>query len=1696
MLRARVRSCYTVRGSGSAAALSEPKRYSFKYARHQQHNEARQPSYIHDKLYGLFSNERNIAKSRRGLPHTTPLYTKHMGLWETDTDARTNRFFRSYVFGQRELHLLLGRPHGFEADEAAGRQGDSVYELQTDRRYKGITQPAITNLHYEPEWAQTLYRNNAHGNQLSNPRSPLTKEVLGPELLAIRDIKSGEHCQAWFDRLQYLIKLHYDAVGDIGEFKSRHTAHVHEFFVMFHDALSSFDFQDAYLLEQFHAVRPKELEDIFAVFLEMEANYVSEAHCPRCSLPFDTTRYCGEGDTTTPFRKHRGRWALHQKWGKEWYEVVMRRAEALWYRCTEDPYFGTTGHTQRQVEAMLRVYVRTKQRAKTIDFLHALRGSQEYLMGHVRLTEAMQTSVDMLLDSTPHQHLLTNSFQVESRAAAYTGEVCKVPHSPLQLRLDLEMNKYRRQQKEEGVVRVPPAQWQLDTSQIVPYTLDAHRRVTNWREVKEGIEKSFLASGLPKESYTSRQWREMLYWKDVLASRADNRAALEAARRAEEAKADPRTSVVFPDKHWYRVFDISPEALRPFGVSAAGLVFTATTNAFEDPLAVPYHDPISGVDMIFDTTPQGCNVYGGFESGDVLNLVSSDTGKRFSVVVVGVNTAPAGRDWALYGAHIQGTDAGPGLVALGTDCVDVRNRFGVEATGKKAVVTVLEGARRAREEHLGQIVGVRQGQLYVQWRLLKGGSAALDRSVATNMGGPEMVQQYRIQELSVEPLVEPPSWQTPFRNDFAEEHLRDLETAPFQQEGWASLIPGKYTPKVKRFGYAQHSTQDDFQTKEFKDRLLARQFFNNPQAFEVIPERAEKSVHFRGKWEYQRTQGLPSVDRNELENGWGEEEPMSNDEVKVIEQALHDISGRRPGNFVKSAAETSALRLNESWWQPLEFGWQEHNRDQMAFHDSTERKLIESSSLPFGGKVPPFGTSYGIGERIRSIAEDYAKGFGLGPHGHSPTHDTTHFNTLGSEDARVRTLGLSHPLVRIFDEKLGTGDPHAWALEQCSRDEANVRHVLLSLKEWREKGRSPSPLLVSILRRYLKVELEAFNSGLPEGVPRLDVRSTDGDGSDGNIWEDVNARRYALAYAAGRSTGDANGAYIPSLVQCAALGDRAAISDAAFATHLEQDVGARFQLKLAELAGKGIPSSILAQLSVAGGRPERSSGNCTPYVRVSLLARLLSSMHVTSEGVAVVTRGLANTPEHVKLSDDIVVPIALVLTWSGPQSTPTLNRGPRTIGSSRGGRSSGSNSVGSAVNKALHLSPSSGSSSDGKMIVQVLEELALRNDGFVMDIRYTIRENKRNPVLRQEFFNAFLPVFANNHKKIAELYEDYTEGKYVPNVTVAIEAFVTFLATLSKHPDAIPSVVEYFETDDSSGRHEGQYTQIKLLPPSVGSFVFDNVKAERIETANLFSRYGISAGPTRAPATGFIAASSKAFNYVASRRDTNVVFVTTTNDQGLQRALESSAHYQVISANPKLRLLLQSPNAIGLVVAFNRYFQRVMPMLSLYRGLLLEYCDTVPSMQYAAQNANRGLARVLEQEASVSIEQDFRRNTERYWRGVLEGRSGNDTGSSTPQQTFGNRNAGGSSGGEHDGGGGNRRQPNVDSSPQGGRPPPQRRAPSSGAGGAGLSKALGGVAAPRSNVQGLLDLVGGAKVSTAKKPSAASGNHRSNKPKS
>lgn len=1694
------RPCLSITASllSSSSSLTEPRRTSFKYARRPQHIEMQQPFFIHEKLHGVFSNERNIGKARRGLPYITPLYTKHMNLWETDTDASTNRFFRSYVFGQRELHQLLGRTHGFEAKEVGGQQALSRYEAETDQRFLGLSTPAFRNIHFEPEWHYTLYAHQAHQaastaarnvpNEFARP--PTKEEILGPQLTQIGpSCLSLEHCKAWFDRLDYLIKLHYDAVGDIGPYKSRHTQHVHRFFTAFHEAISGFDFQDAYLLEHFHAARPASLTDLFGVFIEMEANYVDLAHCPRCSLPYATTRYCGEGDEQTPYRRHRGRWAPHQQWGKEWFDVVARRAEALWYRATEDPFFGAPHHTQRQVEALLRVYDRTQQRAKAIDFMHRLRCSIEFLTGAISITPEMKSTFDQLLDRTPHAHLLTNGHRLHSKASVYTGELKAVSHSPLQLLLDMKLNMFRRQQREEGVIRLPPATWTINTSAIVPYRVNPNtQQVENWREVKEGIEKAFLDAGLPRQAYTDTEWQHRCYWQAVVESKGSRHAALEAERRKEEEEAiqkakqsmsagggSPYAWCLFPTAHWYQVFDTSPSALEPFvlpgapgssgkaaegGVVASGECIVLGTAALRHPDRVPYHGKCAMAKgngpLILDMRPEASRWFSEEDlvPGEVLRIaaIPSSTGgaaadESIDVVVVGVGKKPSGASALFAMALRPALHEEVGLICLGENVDEVRKAvYGPAATPSTAVATPGEGGlgRQYRlhpipfldalrqkaiatveEEGEAQVIGVRRGQLYVQWRRLPGGGGGvLDRSVAVNLGSPEMLKaNYYIKSRLGAPaaLQEPPSWFVPFRNDHAEKSLKEAVEAPFKREKWVSMIAGKYTPKVKRFGYTQHTAQDDFHTSEYADRLLSRQFFHHPQMFEVLPERRETSVRFGGKWEGQRVCGLPSVDRNELENGYPEQAfAIGPAEEAVVEQAIRDISGERPGNYIKRPSETQQLQLNESWWTPLRYGWQEQNRYQQAFLPRLEQGLVDGRNLPFQGTVPPFGTTYGIGERIRDIIRDYSKGFGLGPSGATSSADLVQpgggLDEHRREEAerRSRTLGMRSALLRLFEEKFSkdpcAGDMLLWGLTHAGNGGGGapdtafpIKPLLLSLEAWREKGAAPSALLKQFLSVYLKDELTLFNNGLPAGVPQLSL-STDGVSeneaeNEGNIWLEVDQRAFRYQKCAeqqeesgGGLEGSESMGFILRLVCRAATAgcgsDPSVVSTGsqyaddrlrgAFLDKIVTDA----LMALSRVVGKGVPSTAGNSTSTAGrGQVGRrvAAATVTPMLLGSALDGVLERFNVSAEDRSALQRALRRYPEicspltHATTGageGDVVIPLPALLSWEGPHTSVSPKLRPnRAIG--------GLQNIRRGAKKSSAAHPSGSGGNEAITIPRVLQDFAVRHDGLYMDLTYSMKENLSNKVLQEEFMQAFLPVYTDRALTL-QRFEAYTTGRFVPSLSDAIRAFVEFLVAYAKQPEAgAAPAVPYFDLNSTAS------PRVLLLPPELGAFRFENTLLEAVETNRLFEHYRIVSGPNAAPLVYFLASGHRTQTYTThGQEEVTLLVENPLSYVELQKAV--GRHEKVLASCALLAPLLRQSKL--LVLNFHRFFYRVMPLLPVYRQLLGTYQTIVQTRQQAQEESSRGLTHLFEAEWNASMEAEFKRNSERYWQKVLEGR--------------------------------------------------------------------------------------------------------------
>ena len=153
------------------------------------------------------------------------------------------------------------------------------------------------------------------------------------------------------------------------------------------------------------------------------------------------------------------------------------------------------------------------------------------------------------------------------------------------------------------------------------------------------------------------------------------------------------------------------------------------------------------------------------------------------------------------------------------------------------------------------------------------------------------------------------------------------------------------------------------------------------------------------------------------------------------------------------------------------------------------------------------GRLWRIAERVREVSEDFGKGFGLGPHQRSPGSDKGHFDTLGTETHRAAQLGYDTVVARLFREKVGKQDLHAWAAQVCQSGNLNPKHLLLSLKSWQRHGQAPSLLLRRVLAVYLKAEIAAFNETIPEGVPKLVIHAHEGTLAPlvDNVWAAVDS---------------------------------------------------------------------------------------------------------------------------------------------------------------------------------------------------------------------------------------------------------------------------------------------------------------------------------------------------------------------------------------------------------------------------------------------------------------------------------------------------------------------------------------------------------------------------------------------------------------
>ena len=347
-------------------------------------------------------------------------------------------------------------------------------------------------------------------------------------------------------------------------------------------------------------------------------------------MPFATTHFCGQGIPFTPFRKHQELWSTHKPWTREWFDVVANRAEALFTKATEHPLFGTEHHTQRQVEALMKANA----------FMTQIRASNDYATGRVTETPTLLKMYEEILDSSSHPILLTNSFTLENGVQKYLGANA-LPQSAKQLRVDLEVDKFRREQKENGVVRIPPYGWSLNMDSVVEYKVDDKTgKVTNWRDVLKGLEKSFTGKLLPTDCYvdpSSTDPKAMLraveYWTERVKELNDpKRAKAIAAENEADKKANASHLFVFPDDISYRYFSTDPKAIAAAGYPHNhGDTFIATRKTWANPEKLL--GPSTKATADYNITDEYCKMFG-YTYGTRFEIAEGNM-----ATIIGVNTS-------------------------------------------------------------------------------------------------------------------------------------------------------------------------------------------------------------------------------------------------------------------------------------------------------------------------------------------------------------------------------------------------------------------------------------------------------------------------------------------------------------------------------------------------------------------------------------------------------------------------------------------------------------------------------------------------------------------------------------------------------------------------------------------------------------------------------------------------------------------------------------------------------------------------------------------------------------------------------------------------------------------------------------------------------------------------------------------------
>jgi hypothetical protein len=1481
--------------STTTPILIQQQRHSSRFLKHQ-FVETQQPKWLATRQEGR-SFVGDVVAARSLGWRNAERNPQSMNLWFGDSTPSINPHLRKHNLVQSEMNKLVGRKTSLYTTGVTGYASTMTpWEQENDLRYRGVDRNMQGNIFYEPSWNQMIERIGSH--QTARNAGSLNSSIVYPSASKnsssnkqqnISNKLSEESVQYWWNELDELVKKHLPAVGEYAPGRARNIRKVQEFFVQFSEAINSFQFQDGYISQHLFSTRPAHLQDLYGLFLEMEVNRINPDYCARCGQNTHTTAFCGQGDRFSLYRQYRGRPVPHKPWAREWLEAACNRSEALWYRAAEDPFFGNAGvaivdpnvstpeespgyYTQKQVEMMLKMYCMTKQRGRANAFMVNILGSREYTYGKVVITEQMQQMYDELLATTPHPHLLTNINGSQPAAASRylpgLGAGNVVPQSAAQVRIDMEVARIRREQKEEGVVRIPPKDWEIDTKSIVPYKVDPKTGlINNWDEVRQSIEKSYLKSGLPETAWMAHELREMKYLEDRIQHSIDRNKKLESEMAADRqlCKNNPSNFKLFPDADAYRAFDVKPESIasmfRNSGSGAGekkfnfGDVVALRASVFPDPENVPVK--IGSVSLQLNCTDDMCKLFGDFAVGMKIHCTPAATAassSAFDAIILGVEVSGSPSEWSLQALKLSpgsnpttSSDAPTPLnrevISLGVDLHDIKKNYSsINKVGLGYGVPELDACRTEREFHNATIIGVRNDNLYVQFHLDSNYYHNGESTVAVPLGRREVVsstarydmrlksqqqQQQNSNSNTTTKVREPHSWNIPFRNDNSERRLDELKQAPWLREDVAPLIAHGYTPKEKRFGYTQHIKQDDFMTAEYRNRLLARQYFTNAQKFRVIPDRVETAANFNGKTAFVKTQGFPSVDRRELEDGWAPTPEVPKYEVESVEQALRDISGTRPGNFLRAPEEVASVDLEESWWKRANPHWKQKEAEDEFEHPALRRK-IDPNTLPFGGDMPLAGSTMGIGDRLKEAMEDMSRSFDLGPNGHGAqsNHVNARYNTLGSQDARSDSLSVGDALRDLFITRIradGFDNTSFVVSRHCNG--ADPKTLLISLNEWMEHGKAPSLVLVRILQRYLATDIATYNSNVPEGVPQLSLDALTKNGivslalCSTSPW----THRRSLSYRKMLSKNSQSAAkkfnteswLVSFYVEQQTLslpGDDPDLRQNAFET-----VSQQLLIRLRGLIGKGLDDALLRNNTFLSRKAARSvkDSATTPaqLVRSTEVAKLLVDIGVPSEQrslfmTSLYEESMRAAQNQTQAPQDFVTTVPLVL------SIENIDRARAAVANSASSSSSPNTNNNNNVAKQNQddLTQSSSSSSSGSYplsneatMPEILDRLMFVRDGYAADLLYIARENKKRRPLFEEFCRlAYARQIAGIHKlnnfikekpdyaltkglrqeDMLERFNAYCDGKWVPRVNEAVELLAAFIRTAIRNMTA------------------------------------------------------------------------------------------------------------------------------------------------------------------------------------------------------------------------------------------------------------------------------------------------------------------------